>query len=398
MEIRKLTDNDRNDFKRILRYCFETNLNNYENMEWPKDEEPMDRFYGAFEEGNLIAGSGIIPFEVKLRGSIFKMGGVDAVSTKPEYRNRGIIHQIFHQMFQDMNKDNIPISVLHPFKISYYEELGYKVADELVAYHFPITDIIPKKTNYQMKEVLEITEDIKSIYNEIVKRYEYIAIRAEEQWKGDFGNRSYKYICYDGDFPIGYVLLHFPKKDEKWWDNFRFVGESIYIREIYWLNSEAKQTIFNFIWSHRDQRKYVAGGFRYNENIIELLENPRVLERRIEVNSMLRIVNVKTVLENLNYPVKDFNLSIQVHDKHCPWNNKRFDLNSSNGKVSVLKEDVREDLVDLDIDIGHLGQILVGIRTPKELLDLNLVPIKPDVLTLLQTLFPRANNFFYEFF
>ena len=95
MQIRKLTEEDREAYSKLARYAFQTSKNTYENLEWPRKTRPMDQFYGVFDNDLLIAGCGITPFEIKFRSTPFKMGGIDGVATKPEYRNRGIVREIF---------------------------------------------------------------------------------------------------------------------------------------------------------------------------------------------------------------------------------------------------------------------------------------------------------------
>jgi predicted acetyltransferase len=248
-----------------------------------------------------------------------------------------------------------------------------------------------------MKEVEEINEDIKYVYNEIINKYDYIAKRSEIQWKALIKS-NYKFICYDRDQPVGYIFLHFPKKDTRWWEHLDHIESTIYIRETFWLNQLAKQTIFNFLWSHRDQRKYIAGAFPVNENIIGFLNNPRILTREIHPSSMLRIIDLKSILESLNYSISDFNISIRVHDKYCPWNNGNFLLASDNEVINVKFEENKEEPIDLEIDISHFAQLLVGYRTIDDLLEYNFAKINKEKLELIKRLFPIANSNFSDYF
>ncbi|MFX0138252.1 MAG: enhanced intracellular survival protein Eis [Candidatus Hodarchaeota archaeon] len=397
MKIRKLTEKDRTAFKKLVRYAFSPIENGYEKLEEPKDDIPIDLFYGVFDNEKLMSGCLVIPYKIKLRGKTFKMGGISEVATKPEYRNLDAVKNMLQQIFQDLYKKGVPTSVLYPFKVSFYEKLGYYVAEEQVLHHFKITSIKTKKTKYFMKEVEDSFEDIKKVYNKITNFYDYIAIREEYHWK-EILKKYYKFVCYNENKPVGYVIIQFPKRDTEWWKELTNIEETIYIREAFWLDNIAKQTIFNFLWSHRDHRNYVAGAFSVNENIIDMLDNPRILRRETYVNSLLRIVDVKKVLENLDYPINNFNLSIRIHDKQCPWNNGDFLLDLKNGEVGVKFVENKGGMVDLEINIGHLAQLLVGFRTIKDLLEFDLVTIKKDKYELLQKIFPKANNFFRDFF
>ena len=400
IKIRKLTEKNREEYRKLMRYAFETSKNNYENITYPSDKTPMNWHYGAFDNDLLVAGVGNIPFEIRLRSQDFKMYGVGGVASKPEYRNRGIIRDLMLIMFREMHENNIPVSVLYPFKFSFYEALGYKLVDENVFYQFKISDIISKETDYHMKEVERINEDIRIVYDNAILNFDYIAKRPEiDYWRRHF-KKNYKFICYNRNQPIGYVILFFPKSFLEFEDfeEYKHPDKTIFIREIFWLDLKAKQTIFNFLWSHRDQRKYLAGDFPTNEIIIDLLKTPRILERKIEDNSMLRIVDVKSVLENLKYPLADFSILFNIHDDFCSWNNGFFTLSSKENEVHVEFSDSSEKIVDLKIDIGYLAQLLVGYRTVKDLLDFGFVSINNEKLDLLNKIFPKTNNFFRDFF
>jgi predicted acetyltransferase len=167
---------------------------------------------------------------------------------------------------------------------------------------------------------------------------------------------------------------------------------------MFYLDSTAKQTMYNFLRSHRDQFQFCAGTFPKQENIIDILETPRIMYRTIIPNSQLRIVNVKTVLETINYPINNFSLKIRIRDEQCPWNNGDFDLSSENGTVKVVYGEESDGIADLESDIGHFSQLLAGFRTINNLLEFNFIKINIDKKELLQMLFPLTNNYFREFF
>jgi predicted acetyltransferase len=401
LNIRKLTDNDREACQKLSRYAFSTSKNSYKDLQYPNENIPMDWYFGAFEKNLLFACAGAIPFEIRLRSKNFRMGGVMGVATKPEYRNRGIIREIMLKMFKDMYDNKIPISVLYPFKFSFYEMLGYKLVDEHLFYQFKISDIVYIKTDYTMVEVERINDDIQKVYDKAILKYDYIGKRPViDYWQRHF-KENYKFICYNKDEPVGYVLINFLKKDfesiqipSNW---VKSPEKTIFITETFWLDQTAKQTILNFLWNHRDQRKYIMGWFSRNEKIIDMLKTPRIKERKIVGNSLLRIINVKFVLENLEYSLDNFSISLHIHDKYCPWNDGIFIVKSKSKSIEVeFKEPSLS--ADIELDIGHFSQLAAGFRTVRDLLELNFISIKKNKLEILERLFPRTNNFLYDFF
>jgi len=392
-KMRKLNENDRIAYKKLMRYAFEPAKNNYEDLKWPAEKMPMDWFYGAFAEETLVAGVGFFIFDIRMRSQDFNVYGITMVGSKPEFRNRGIIRELMIKIFKDMNENNIPISVLYPFKHSFYERLGYKQVDESIFYEFKISDILYKETDYSMKEVGRINDDIRSVYDRVILNFDYITKRPEFLWSYLYKD-NYKFICYHRNQPVGYAIIKFTKTDP--W--LKHPDKTIFILETFWLDHIAKQTIFNFLWSHRDQRKYIAVALPKSENIIDLLKIPRIKTRYIGDLSQLRIIDVKAVLENIKYPLQDFTIRFQIFDDLCPWNNGFFTLRSEDKDITITFSESLEMSVDVKIDIKYFAQLLAGFRTVKDLSDFGFIFVDNEKIEILQNLFPLTNNYLHDFF
>jgi predicted acetyltransferase len=398
VEIRNITKEERTNFSKICRYAFEPQKNNYDELKWPEEDVPNEWIYGAFENGSMMSTTLLLPFELKIRDKWFNMSGVAAVATKPEFRNRGTIKKIFQHVYKEMYESGVPISVIYPFKYSYYEQFGYRLADEKILYQFEIESIKTKKVNNRFfKEVETITEDIKNVYDKAIKNYNYIAKGSDLRWKQREKN-YFKYVCYDDrQKPVGYILIHFLKDPTPSYEKMlRDYYNTIVIMEMFWLDKITKQAILNFLWTHRDHRKYIATNRPVNELFIEMLDNPVILCRSIRSNSMVRVIDVKNVLETLEYPLTDFDVTVRVLDKQCSWNDKNFRLSSASHVVKI--EEISDKDSDLEIEIGYLSQLIVGFRTIEELLELEQMKINKKGITILKRLFPSCTNFLRDFF
>ncbi len=76
------------DFINLTPYCF--------------TDQRMPNHYIYETAGGQIAGvAGIYPFEMNIRGVIFNMAGIGQVGTLPEYREKGIMKQIFAEICRE---------------------------------------------------------------------------------------------------------------------------------------------------------------------------------------------------------------------------------------------------------------------------------------------------------
>ena len=131
---------------------------------------------------------------------------------------------------------------------------------------------------------------------------------------------------------------------------------------------------------------------------MDLLKTPRIERRIIGDNSQLRIIDVKTVLENLKYPLDNFSITFRIKDEFCSWNNGVFNIKSKEKEINVEFHEPSNESVDIEIKIGHLAQLLAGFRSTKDLLDFGFISVYNNKIELLEDLFPLTNNYLHDFF
>ncbi|MFX0114980.1 MAG: enhanced intracellular survival protein Eis [Candidatus Hodarchaeota archaeon] len=395
MIIRHLaSESERQEYKKIHDIAIGAN---YGGMLFPDEHYPYENIFGYFSGDKLASALFVIDYdEIKIRNKLFRMGGIEGVVTAPGYRGRGLAKELFHHVFKELNERKQFLSVLFPISHAFYERLGYGLADEHVFYQFELDNIKRKKyPNRTFKMVQEITDDIKFIYNEATKRFNYIAHRFESQWKLKKEQSDFIYVCYNEENkPVGYCCLKFLK------DHYLFQHplETLHVPEVFWVDRSTKHAfIQDFLYSFRDQRKYGSIVLPLNENLIELFHNPITQVRTIKPSSRIRIVNAEEVLSQLSFNAHDFSLIVRIHDEVCDWNNITVRIESANGKT-VLINDNAAHVADLELDITSLAQLFVGSRSINELMEFQKAQVKPGMIHLVDKMFPKQNNFFRDFF
>ncbi|MBN2055698.1 GNAT family N-acetyltransferase [bacterium] len=398
MEVKHMTIEDRTAYARLRRYAFTPQRNDYQHINCLDEDIPGDWLYGAYEHETMISGAICLRFRLRLRGADLAMGGVSSVATRPECRNRGAIRQLMEAMLGDLHRASVPLSVLYPFKYSYWEKFGYKLADEAVFYQIPIEDILARPNNDRtFTEVYGITDDIKRLYLESLHRNNYMVLREARHW-GELDKKTFKFICLDQHGqPRGYVLLKFlenlPPHAK---GHMKHIHQTLFCPEIVWLDEPTRRALFAFIWGHRDQRKFVAFSRPSGEPVIDLLREPKVTMRFTRVNSMARIVDLQAALTGITYPISDFSLRLRVNDPDCPWNNGLFRLENRAGETRLVPD--TGEGADLETSIGHLTQLYTGFRTIHQLADQDLVTATHASRDLLARMLPGCSNFLRDFF
>jgi predicted acetyltransferase len=129
MQIRQITADERTDLMWPLQvYAFEPT---------PAPDEARERyrrrmaFYGtatslvAEEDGQALACVGALPMQQNVRGRVLDMAGVASVASHPAARRQGFVRQLLDRLLRQMRDQGCAVSVLYPFRPSFYARFGY---------------------------------------------------------------------------------------------------------------------------------------------------------------------------------------------------------------------------------------------------------------------------------
>ncbi|MHA1332392.1 MAG: GNAT family N-acetyltransferase, partial [Candidatus Hodarchaeales archaeon] len=153
--IRKLADNDFEDFARIVKSAypalFPDNFTSEDQQEWiermkcyNKDINDIN-YYGYFQNGKLLGGMAFFDFMMNFHGIKSKVGGVGLVCVDLLHRKEHIgkkMIQFFHEHYY--NRD-FPLTALYPFFSGFYKKMGYGIGTKYNQYSFKPKNL-PKKS------------------------------------------------------------------------------------------------------------------------------------------------------------------------------------------------------------------------------------------------------------
>jgi len=77
------------------------------------------------EDGTTLAAASAIPMSQNVRGAVRPMAGIAGVATHPLARRSGHVRALMNRLLGEMRDEGCAVSVLYPFRPSFYGRFGY---------------------------------------------------------------------------------------------------------------------------------------------------------------------------------------------------------------------------------------------------------------------------------
>lgn len=187
---------------------------------WVRDDEHMEKHFGIFEDGRLVAVTGLYPFTVRIGDAALKFATTGNVATHPDYEGRGYFSATFDRVMEELPKMGIDVARLGGARQRYarygYEPAGtvYKInfgKDNRIKYFRDGgADVeffrIEKENTDALKYVNGLSRKSK-IFVERSEEYGYLDVFAAISTK-----HSVPYLAVRGGKPIGYISAYANKQ------------------------------------------------------------------------------------------------------------------------------------------------------------------------------------------
>ena len=89
---------------------------------------PFERMHAAREDGAIVGGAGVFPFELSVPGAIVRCAGVTVVGVYPTHRRRGVLRAMMRAQLDDIHERGEPIAALWASEEVIYRRYGYGIA------------------------------------------------------------------------------------------------------------------------------------------------------------------------------------------------------------------------------------------------------------------------------
>lgn len=396
LHIRPVEEKDVDQFNELLSYVFQITESDIEESgyeskrEMIKSKRPileLSKVFGWFNGDQLVSQIAVYPCEVNIHGTLYKMGGVTGVGTYPEYAGHGLMKDLIKLALETMRADKQWISYLYPYNVPYYRRKGWEMMSDKLT--FKIRDTQLPKT-VEVPGIVERKEvddpDVFTVYNQFSREnhgaLQRTAFHWEEYWRYENEESRTAAVYYNkSGHPTGVL--------------FYWVAEEVFhVKEMFYLNQEARNGLWNFISAHFSMVYWVKGDIYKNEPLAFLLEDSQIKET-IEPYYMARIVDVTEFLKKFPFKAFDQPFHFVVSDPVAEWNNGIFGLNYAKGKVIVSNDPIGKAV---QLDIQTLTCVLMNYRRPAYLARIERLHTDSDTLQLLETIIPDMEAYFGDYF
>jgi len=247
------------------------------------------------------------------------MGGLTGVGTFPEYSNQGLMHKLLYQALENMRKKRQLISFLYPYSIPYYRRKGWEIISDLIT--FEVNDYqLPKNKQVpgEIERVNVESEQVKKAYERFALRTHGAMIRNELAWD--------EYLRWDSD-DLTAAIYYNNEGQADGYMLYWIADEIFHIKDMIFVNEEARSGLWNFISAHFSMISKVKGNIHTDEPLAFLLEDADIKES-ISPYFMARIVDLEEFIAL--YPFKAYTgnreWTFTLDDPLLAWNQGNFTL------------------------------------------------------------------------
>jgi predicted acetyltransferase len=362
MELRPATEEEFDDFGRAVMAAFHGELTEEDSRHYRRIDEP-ERSLAWFDDGRIVAGTGIYSRHVTVPGAVVPCAAVTAVGVVPTHRRRGLLTAMMRRQLEEVHARGEPVAILWASEGAIYGRFGYGIAARSgrITARRPLARLAappPPGDPLRAGPAAEHVEHMRSVHERV---------RAERPG------------MLDRPGPWWDVRLHDPESQRKGAQPLRAVvvpdGYAIYavrsdrdedgpagevaIRELVAATPPARAALWHFLLDQDLTRTIGWALAPPDEPLWLMLTDPDAVRVVLERSLWVRLVDVPVALAARAY-ASDPDVVLEVADAFCPWNEGRYRLSESGC-------DRTEDEADLRLDAAALGAAYLGGTTLRDL-------------------------------
>jgi predicted acetyltransferase len=340
-----------------------------ERMERFSKNLPIERMHAAREDGRIVGGAGVFPFELTVPGALVPTAGVTVVGTYPTHRRRGVLRAMMRAQLDDVHERGEPLALLWASEETIYGRYGYGMASFVGEISIPREQAafvcpLEREGVLRFVEPDEALVLFPRVWDRVRKTIPGMLGRSRNWWKlrvlfeppggGGEGGPKRLVVLERGGRPDGYAIYrHKPKWSDGVFDSELAVIEAVALDGR--PTAELWRYLLDIDWSSR----ITASLLPVDHQLFQLLASPRRMRFRVGDGLWVRLVDVGAALSARSYSA-DGAVVFDVVDDFCRWNRGRWRLSDGKAKRSTASAHLR-------CDVDALGSVYLGAITFQQL-------------------------------
>ncbi|WP_175428285.1 GNAT family N-acetyltransferase [Bacillus solimangrovi] len=349
------------------------------------------KIFGMNDGQNLASKLHLVPLHTYIHGTSYKMGGIAAVATWPEYRRQGMVKQLMIESLRVMKEEGYLLSYLHPFSVSFYRKYGWETLTSVKKYKLPLNKLSFSKTTGSVKRVGSDIPLLNGIYEAYCEQYNGLLQRSEWWWRNRvFSEDEHATVWFDNENnPKGYMIYTVSDKLMK-------------IEEFVHLNVQAQLGLLQFIRNHDSMAEKVEMFMPENDKLSYLLDEPTI-EQVTETYYMSRIVDAHSFLKQYPFEQEDGEtLFLHISDEYASWNSGTYRIGKNDVEFFPEKKEKKAcsqaPKRGIRCDIQTLTTLLLGYQKTSFLYETGKLQGDVSDVKRFEKWIPSKDTYFLDFY
>ena len=346
------------------------------------------------EAETIVAACHLLSLRQWIGGHLLPVMGLAAVAVAPTHRRRGLAGRLVTAGLRHARERGDLGSALYPFRVRFYEQLGYGLAGEAHQFRLPPPAFpdAPERAGVRLVESDADHQAVREVYSTWSRgqngQLERTPRSWEEVWEGERAGvlyrdstgraEAYAVVRYRSDLPPAERFLE--------------------VEERAWLSPTGQRAIYAWLASLGDQWREILYRAHPEEGFAERIAEPRLPlgsapswqlwfpAATLLRGPMFRLLDLAAWSGRPVDPEETLTVRVRVIDDQLPENSGAWRLRMTNGAVEVEQGAGASADMTCSLDISTLSRLFIGDLSPSAALAAG--RIETDARQLL----PRLNR------
>ena len=328
------------------------------NAELAKPDQ--DRSIAVFDSNKIVGCAHSFNREINVPGGKLGCAAVDDVTVLPTHRRRGILTKMMLEQLNNFYERGESIAALFPTESLIYGRYGYGIGTpeeswKIDTRHSDYINPFESKGELSFIESEIVPRTFPNVFANAMKNRPGSIQPTQHRWERKASDRQkpkgdrsgYFHVKYERDGKIeGYVRYHLN-------------NDTVVVDELISETIDAHASLWRYCFDI-DLRWNLEARHRPADDILPwILSDPRHLIRKSSDGLWIRIVDILNALSYRCY-ADTGSVVLEIIDPLCPWNEGRFELDSSPEGSRCRQTSKGADLI---ITIENLATVYLGGTT-----------------------------------